>query len=109
MPDMSQEFIDWAGRLRAGDPCLEAIVQAQVGDPVTLIRDGARWSVRDTMGRNLSLMKGGWQIPGRMRILSAEIGAILARHAHESGESHRAKLRRETWDVVLPEIVLETC
>ncbi|WP_323767598.1 RecQ family ATP-dependent DNA helicase [Marinovum sp.] len=107
MPDMSQVFISWAGRLRAGDPCLEAIAQAQVGDPVTLVNDGPRWSVRDARGRSLIAMKGGWILPEGARVISAEVGAIVARHAHESGEEHRMRLHRDTWEVVLPEIVLE--
>ncbi|MGY3437498.1 MULTISPECIES: RecQ family ATP-dependent DNA helicase [unclassified Marinovum] len=107
MPDMRQVFIDWPGRLSASDPCLEAIAQAQVGDPVKMVKDGSRWSIRDARGRILIVMKGGWTVPDGTRVISAEVGAIVSRHAHESGDEHRSKLRRETWDVVLPEIVLE--
>lgn len=109
MPDMSQVFIDWPGRLKDGDPCLAGIAHAQVGDSLHLVKDGARWSVRDTNGRALIVMKGGWDIPDARRIVSAEVGAIVTRHAYESGEEHRTKLRRERWEVVLPEIVLEAC
>src|SRR5699024_5084822 len=97
MPDMSHVFIDWAGRLRAGDPRLEAIAQAAAGEPVTLVQDRARWSVRDARGRALVIMKSGWEIPNGRRVVSAEVGAIVTRHAHESGEEHRSKLRRESW------------
>ena len=109
MPDMSQVFIDWAGRRRAGDPCFEAIAQAQVGDPVRLMRGGARWSVIDAKGRPLIAMKRGWAVPDGQRVVSAEVGAIVARHAHESSEEHRSKLLRDSWELVLPEIVLEPC
>ncbi|MBS0126286.1 RecQ family ATP-dependent DNA helicase [Aestuariicoccus sp. KMU-90] len=107
MPDMSQVFIDWAGRLRAGDVSLDAIAQAQTGDPVTLNQQNGRWWVTDRQGRRLIGMKGGWGVPDGRRIVSAAIGAIVARHAHESGEDHRAKLQQERWEVVLPEIILE--
>ncbi|WP_323772401.1 RecQ family ATP-dependent DNA helicase [Antarctobacter sp.] len=109
MPDMSQVFIDWPGRLRKDDPRLAGIAQAQVGDRLDLVKDGARWSIRDTKGRALIVMKGGWTVPDGQRVVSAEVGAIVARHAHESGEDHRTKLRRESWEVVLPEIILEAC
>ncbi len=107
MPDMSQVFIDWPGRLQAGDPCLQAIVQAQVGDSLDLVKDGARWSIHDAKGRVLIMMKGGWDVPDGQRVVSAEVGAIVTRHALESSEEHRTKLRRESWEVVLPEIILE--
>ncbi|WP_425342913.1 UvrD-helicase domain-containing protein [Sagittula salina] len=109
MPVMSQVFIDWSGRLHSGDRCLAAIAEAQIGDSVALVKDGARWSVRDLHGRALIMMKGGWNVPDGQRVVSAEVGAIVSRHAHESSEEHRSKLRRDTWEVVLPEIVLEAC
>jgi len=107
MPDLSQVFIDWAGRLRAGDDSLAAIVRAQVGAPVTVAQRGGRWYVMDRQGRRLSTMRADWDVPSGRRVVSAEIGAIVTRHAHESGEEHRKRLNRECWEVVLPEIVLE--
>ncbi|CAM9960029.1 unnamed protein product, partial [Chrysoparadoxa australica] len=86
MPDMSQVFIDWAGRLRAGDVSLQAIAQARTGDPVTLNQQNGRWWVTDRQGRRLICMKGGWGMPDGRRVVSAAIGAIVARHSHESGE-----------------------
>lgn len=109
MPDMSQVFIDWPGRLRDEDRCLAAIAEAQVGDRLALVKDGSRWAVRDLDGRTLIMMKGGWDVPAGQRIVSTEVGAIVSRRAHESSEEHRSKLRRDTWEVVLPEIVLEAC
>ncbi len=107
VPDMGQVFIDWAGRLRTGDASLHAIAQARTGDPVTLSQQNGRWWVKDRQGRRLIGMKSGWAVPDGRRVISAAIGAIVARHAHESGEDHRAKLQQDSWEVVLPEIVLE--
>ncbi|WP_216597747.1 RecQ family ATP-dependent DNA helicase [Loktanella sp. 3ANDIMAR09] len=107
MPDLAQVFIDWAGRLAEHDSSVSAINAAQVGDAVTLTDDGGRWSVRDAQGRKLGAMKGGWALPAGRRIVSAEVGAIVVRHAYESGEDHRPKLRRTSWEIVLPEIILE--
>ncbi|TCS59610.1 ATP-dependent DNA helicase RecQ [Primorskyibacter sedentarius] len=107
MPDMSQVFIDWAGRLRNGYTTFDAIAQAQTGDPVTLSRGNGRWLVKDRQGRSLISMKGGWAVPDGKRVVSATIGAIVARRAHESGDDHRGKLHQDRWEVVLPEIVLE--
>lgn len=46
-------------------------------------------------------------MPHGRRIVSAEVGALVMRHAHEIGEGHHPKLRRDTWEIILPEIVLE--
>jgi len=100
-------FIDWAGRLPARDRSVQAIEQAQVGAPVTISQMHGRWFVTDRQGRRLSAMRGDWAVPSGRRIVSARVGAIVTRHAHESGEEHRTKLNRELWEVVLPEIVLE--
>ncbi|SHJ77681.1 ATP-dependent DNA helicase RecQ [Palleronia salina] len=109
MPDMGQVFIDWPGRQYDGDTAAKAIAEARVGDPLEVVRHGARWSVRDTTGRTLMVMKSGWHVPDGQRVVSAKVGAIVTRHAHESGDAHREKLRRESWDVILPELILEFC
>jgi ATP-dependent DNA helicase RecQ len=107
MPDLSQVFIDWAGRLRIADASHDAIAAARTGDPVTLSQQNGRCWVKDRKGRRLIAMKGGWTVPDGQRVVSAFIGAIVARHAHESGEEHRGKLQQGRWEVVLPEIVME--
>jgi ATP-dependent DNA helicase RecQ len=107
MPDTSQVFIDWAGRLRTGDVSFQAIAQARTGDPVALSQQNGRWWVKDRQGRRLIGMKGGWGVPDGRRVFSAVIGGIIARHANESGDVHRGKLQQDRWEVVLPEIILE--
>ncbi len=107
MPELAQVFIDWAGRLPDRDASVTAINEAKVGDAVSLTDDGGRWFVRDAKGRKLGAMKGGWALPAGRRIVSAEVGAIVVRHAHESGEEHRPKLRRPSWEIILPEVILE--
>jgi ATP-dependent DNA helicase RecQ len=107
MPDLAQVFISWAGRLRPQDPSLAAIASARVGDRIALQPDGGRWFIRDLAGRKLGAMKRGWAVPQGRSIVSAEIGAVVIRHAHESGDDHRDRLHHTSWEVVLPEIVLE--
>ncbi len=107
MPDMGQVFIDWAGRLREGDVSLSAISSARDGDRVDIAQDAGRWWFRNAQGRRLVGMKGGWAVPPGRRIVSAAVGAIVMRHARETGDQHRPKLCRDSWEVVFPEIVLE--
>lgn len=106
-PELGQVFIDWAGRLPAHDRSLKAITQTQVGAPVTLAQMHKRWFVTDSQGRRLTAMRADWAVPPGRRIVSAQVGAIVTRNAYESGEEHRQKLTRESWEVILPEIVLE--
>ncbi|MGL4440630.1 MAG: RecQ family ATP-dependent DNA helicase, partial [Bosea sp. (in: a-proteobacteria)] len=106
-PELGQVFIDWAGRLPTEDRSIKAIEQAQVGAPVTVSQMHRRWFVADSQGRRVTAMRADWAVPAGLRIVSARVGAIVTRHAHESGEEHRQKLNRESWEVILPEIVLE--
>ncbi len=107
MPDLGQVFIDWAGRLRPQDTSVIAIAAAQVGDRIVLTQDGDRWFLQDLKGRRLGTMKRGWALPSGRSIVSVLIGAIVIRYAHESGEDHRDRLRQSSWEIVLPEIVME--
>jgi ATP-dependent DNA helicase RecQ len=96
--------LSWAGRLPDGAPSLAAIARAQVGDPVRLERRGKDWLVMNAEGVVLSRMARAFAPPdGAMD--SGVIGAILTRRLEDSEEDYRAALRREEWEVVLPEFV----
>ncbi|WP_217900526.1 RecQ family ATP-dependent DNA helicase [Maliponia aquimaris] len=104
MPSLSEVFIDWGGRQAANSAIARAIAEARTGDAVTLYSDAGRWWITDTKGRRIGAMKSGWTPPKGNVGLSAQIGAIVTRFAHESGEDHRSKLRQDAWEIVLPEI-----
>ena len=97
--------LSYAGRLRSGHPSLAAIRQARVGDEVTLAKDGERWELRNAKGHMLGRMSKSFAPPPNTVFEGGEIAAILTRRKEDSGEDFHHMLRREEWEVVLPELV----
>ena len=105
--DPSLVDLSFAGRLGAGHAALTAISAAKVGDPVQLNRAGDRWELHDRHGRPLSRMSRKFAPPPGTRFARGEIFAILEWRKDDSEESFHHTLRREAWEVVLPELVFE--
>ncbi|MEZ5769882.1 MAG: hypothetical protein R3D80_21215 [Paracoccaceae bacterium] len=99
--------LSFAGRLGDRNPALPAIAEAHVGDPVTLHLEDGKWLLLDARGRRLGRMARSFRAPVGASFSRGEISAILRRQAEDSEESYRHTLRRETWEVVLPELVFE--
>ncbi len=86
-------------------PALEAIAAAQVGDPVTLVAEGASWILRDSKDQTLGRMSRAFAPPEGLAFLRGEIGAIVRWRKNDSKEEYRTSIRRDEWEAVLPEIV----
>lgn len=105
MPDLKLVDLSWAGRLNAGHPSLDAIAAARVGDPVTLVAEGASWTIRDAKGQTLGRMSRAYAPPEGLAFLRGEVGAIVRWRKIDNKEEFRSNIRREEWEAVLPEIV----
>ena len=105
VPDLRTVDLSWAGRLPDAHPSLAVIQAAKVGDPVRLARDGALWVVLDAQDRPLGRMAKSWSPPEGLTLLFGEIGAIVRWRKSDAGEEFRTHLRRDNWEVVLPELV----
>ncbi|WP_245243321.1 RecQ family ATP-dependent DNA helicase [Pararhodobacter sp. SW119] len=106
-PDPRLVDLSFAGRLAAGHPSLGAIQSARIGAPVTLARDHDRWLVRDVEGRLLARMSRSFVPPEGARFLRGEVAAILRWRKEDGDEAYHHLLRRDEWEVVLPELVFE--
>jgi len=105
VPDLKAVDLSWAGRLGGGHPSLAVIAGAKVGDRVTLARELSTWMVLDMEGRPLGRMAKSWSPPNGSRFVRGEIGAIVRWTKADSDEEYRSYLRRDDWEVVLPELV----
>ncbi len=105
LPDPKLVDLSFAGRLAAGNPALSAIAEAKAGDAVTLTRDGDRWSLCNDKGQRLGRMSRAFSPPEGTTFLRGEVGAILAWRKADADESFHASLKRDAWEVVLPELV----
>jgi ATP-dependent DNA helicase RecQ len=106
-PDPKLVDLSFAGRLKAGNPSLAAISAARPGDPVSLTRDGDRWRVDNAQGVPLVRMSRAFSPPGGASFKSGEVSAILAWRREDGDDDYHYILRRETWEVVLPELEFE--
>ena len=104
-PDPKLVDLSFAGRLANTNPALAAIAEAKIGDPVTLARDGVHWKISDRTGRNLGRMSRAFSPPEGTVYLRGEIAAILCWRKDDADEAFHGMLRREAWEVVLPELV----
>jgi ATP-dependent DNA helicase RecQ len=106
-PDPKLVDLSFAGRLRPGDPSLAAIAVAHPGDPVHLIRDGDRWRIDYARGETLTRLSRAFAPPEGTTFLRGEVAAILNWRREDGDEEYNHLLRRDEWEVVLPELVFE--
>lgn len=104
-PDLKLVDLSWAGRLNDSHPALAAINAAQVGDPVTLVADGAAWSIRNAKSQTLGRMARAYNAPEGLEFLRGEIGAIVRWRKSDNKEEFRSTIRRDEWEAILPELV----
>ena len=105
VPSLKMVNLGYAGRICNSDISLIAISEAKVGDMVSIVPNEINvWEIRDQRGRQLGTMaKKNFKVPDRFEIEKAKIGAIWTRSKSE--ESNPEKMKRVSWEVVLPEIV----
>lgn len=99
--------IGYAGKIDNQDESLVAISEANVRDTVQLVlNEWGIWEIRDEQGRLLGRMARKFGLPPGFDIEEAEIAAITTQYrADEKNEPD--KIKRESWEVVLPKIVFK--
>jgi ATP-dependent DNA helicase RecQ len=107
-PDPKWVDLSFAGRLRDGHPSLTAIAEARAGDPVTLLGEGARWQICDGQGHVLARLSRAFAPPEGAKFLRGEVAAILLWRKEDGEEEYHHLLRRDEWEVVLPELVFQS-
>ncbi len=105
--EMRMVDLSFAGRQRAGHPALRAIAEARVGEPIVLEQEHDRWHLKDTQGRPLGRMSRNFAPPANTRFLRGEIAAILRWRKEDGDEAYHHTLRRDAWEVIIPELVFE--
>ena len=106
-PDPKLVDLSFAGRLRPDDSSLAAIAAASPGDAVQLIRDGDRWRIDNAQGQTLARLSRAFAPPEGTTFLRGEVAAILNWRREDGDEEYNHLLRRDEWEVVLPELVFE--
>lgn len=99
--------LSFAGRQGQNHPALYAIAEARVGDLLSLVLEQDRWHMKDAKGRSLGRMAKSFAPPNGTRFLRGEVAAILGWCKEDGDEAFHHTLRRDAWEVVIPELVFE--
>ena len=100
--------LGFAGRRGAHHPTHRAIGALSPGDALeTRITDGGRWELLDLSGNTVGRLAASFKPPPGMRCRSAAVLAVVARSRESSDPKYHAKLRCDSWEVVVPELVFE--
>ncbi|MCE6967422.1 RecQ family ATP-dependent DNA helicase [Cereibacter sphaeroides] len=102
-PDARLVDLSFAGRLPEADPSLAAIAAAAVGDPVSLTLQSDRWLIRNAEGRTIGRMARAFAPSAEAAALRGEVAAILRWGRDDGDEAYRHLIRRDEWEVVLPQ------
>ncbi|OOY25814.1 helicase [Thioclava sediminum] len=105
--EMRMVDLSFAGRQRAGHPALRAILEANVGNAISLTLENDRWYLKDAQGRSLGRMSKSFVPPPNTRFARGEIAAILRWRKEHGDEAFHHMLKRDAWEVVIPELVFE--
>ena len=99
--------LSFAGRQGPSHPVLVATSEARIGDALTLVRDQDCWQLTDAKGRSLGRMAKSFFPPDNTKFVRAEIAAILRWRKDDCDKAFHYTIRREAWEVIVPELVFE--
>ena len=99
--------LSFAGRQGHNFPGLNAIASARIGDRIALDLEQGRWFLKDSKGCSLGRMSKSFAPPPNTRFVAGEVAAILRWRKEDGDEAFHHALRRDAWEVVIPELVFE--
>lgn len=105
--EMRMVDLSFAGRQGDRHAVHRAVAQARVGDKVRLTDIGERWQIEDSRGQPLGRMAKAFVPPPGTRLLYGEIAAIIRWGKEDADEAFHHLLRRDIWEVVLPELAFQ--
>ncbi|MEM6901513.1 MAG: ATP-dependent helicase, partial [Pseudomonadota bacterium] len=99
--------LSYAGRQGHTHSALAAIAEARVGDAIELVFEQGRWEMKDKRGRSLGRMAKSFSPPTGTKFVRGEVAAVLRWRKEDGDEAFHHTLRRDVWEVIVPELVFE--
>jgi len=100
--------LGFAGRLGLGHAVHDAIADLSPGNALELRKDKAgRWELRNAEGAVVGRLARRFDPPAGMRCAGAAVYAVVTRSRAMSDPRFIGRLKCETWEVVVPELVFE--
>ena len=107
LPELSDINLGFAGRLKGNrHTSIIAITGLAVGDSLKFQQSGDRWEYLDGSGRRVGIMARNFTMPKDYRIASASVYAVVAWKQGSESQDYPG-VRRDRWEVVIPEIVYD--
>ncbi len=100
-------FLSFAGYRHANDPVHRAIAALSPGDPLQLRVGTKGRELLDRKGMVVGQLASGFVPPLGTRCISASVMAIATWNREFSEPQYQSRLRCDTWEVVVPELVFE--
>ena len=100
--------LGFAGRCPGTNPVHAAIAALSPGDSLKPHADSrGYWELLDATGRVVGRLARGFQAPPGMRCRSATVLAVIVRSRAASEPQYQDRIRCDSWEVVVPELVFE--
>jgi ATP-dependent DNA helicase RecQ len=106
-PSPKDIVLSFAGWKDAGSAVHQAIAALRIGDRLCYVED--EWGIRfdNTAGTTVGRLSKSFQPPAGMRCISARVRAVLVWRKFDNAPEYQDRCRRDSWEVVLPELVFE--
>ena len=107
-PSLQDVDLGFAGRRKKRHPIHRAISALTSGDRLeTRITDRGRWLLLDADGTVVGRLAKGFRPPTGMRCRAASVVAVVAWNRKDTDPKFHDSIRRDAWEVVVPELVFE--
>ena len=101
-------WIDFAGRHPSDSSVHDAIAALSFGDDLSLTRTDSRWEIRDRAGGCVGHMAQSWHDSTDLNVLHATVHGVYKRWKSDvSVEGFAERLKSDTWEVVVPKLLLQ--
>ena len=107
-PPLQDINIGFAGRHRTNDMIHKDIAALSPGDPLTIrVNKNQPWELLGPAGRPVGRFAKSFKPPSGMRCRSANLFAVVDRTREEADPQFQSKMKCQSWEVVIPELVFE--
>ena len=100
-------FLSFAGYRAPGHPVHGAIAALSAGNRLQVRIGTKRWELLDGNGTVVGQLAGGFNAPPGMHCTDATVLAIATWDRERSEPQYQSRIQRDTWEVVVPELVFE--
>ena len=104
---LSDVNLGFAGYKPPRDPTHRAVAALSPGDRLQVQPQSDRWEMRNSAGVVVGTLSRKFEPPSGMRCIKATVLAIATWSRERADPQYQQRLKNDTWEVVIPELVFE--